>query len=90
MTVVIKNNRNHLVNLGKQNGKMLVFLPDESKEISEETSNAFESELCKYVEGDILTVVTKKKEARVVDSLEQKVPTTKKFAKKKVAKVAKE
>jgi hypothetical protein len=90
MTIVIKNNRNHLVNLGKENGKMLVFLPEESKEISDETSKAFESELCKYVEGEILTVVTKKKAAKLVDSLEQKVPTTKKAAKRKTAKVAKE
>lgn len=71
---------------------MLVFLPNEEKELSEQMANAFESELCKYVEGEILTVVTKKKAAKVVDSVkEAKAPVTKKkAAKKKVAKVAKE
>ena len=90
MTVVIKNNKDHLINLGKQNGKMLTFSPGEEKEISSEVAEAFEATICQYVEGELLTVVTKKKAAKVVDSLEQAVPTTKKVAKKKVAKVAKE
>jgi len=80
------------MNLGKQGGKMLTFAPGEEKELSESTANAFEAELCRYVDGELLSVVTKKKAARVVDSIAEVSPTVtkKKAAKKKVARVAKE
>jgi len=95
MTVIIKNNKERLINLGTKEGSMLIFNPGEEKEVSETVSLLFESDIAKYVEGKILSVVTKKKAAKIVDSIEEKAPvvkkkTTKKVTKKKVAKVAKE
>lgn len=71
---------------------MLVFAAEEERELSEDMAAAFESQICQYVEGNLLSIVTKKKAARVADSIEETTPSVKKkkVAKKKAVKVAKE
>ena len=74
MTVVIKNKKSHLINLGTKQGKMLIFNPDEEKEMAESLVAHFEDEILKYVEGDFLEIVTKKKAAVAVDSVVNESP----------------
>ena len=93
MTVIIKNNKERLINLGTREGHMLVFNPGEEKELSASVAKTFESVLEQYVDASLLTVVTKKKEAKLVDNAESAPvvkQTTKKATKKKTAKVSKE
>jgi hypothetical protein len=74
MTIVIENKTDRPLNLGKAAGKMLVFAPNETKELSEKLAAAHMSEIEKYVDGNFLDVITKAKKAVVVD---EAVPTKK-------------
>jgi hypothetical protein len=77
-----------MYNLGTRQGKMLMFLAGEEKEISKELVNIFEKELEYYVGAGMLEVVTKKKAPMLKDNQEstpvvKKKQTTKKATKKR-------
>ena len=87
MTVILKNERKFLVNLGVENGKMLVFNPEEQKEISDNVAKDFEHKISTYVKSKILSVVKVSKPKATVVKDESTKPVVKEAkTKKKVSK----
>lgn len=65
---VLKNLKNHRVNLGKRAGKMLVLNPKESKVISQQTVNNFNDVLENYMKSHVSLEKKETTKKRVSDN----------------------
>jgi len=68
MTTILKNKSNRPLNLGKAGGHVLLFLPNEIKEISQEQFAAHQSMIIRYMDGDMIEVIKSARKEVVMDS----------------------
>jgi hypothetical protein len=87
MTTILKNKSNRPLNLGKAGGHVLLFLPNEIKEISQEQFEAHRSMIIRYMDGDMIEVIKSARKEVVVDvPVIEEAPKPKKKPTKKVVK----
>lgn len=55
----IRNNKNHVLNLGTKQGRMLMFNANEEKEVSKEIVELFEHEIAYYDQTNLISIVSK-------------------------------
>jgi hypothetical protein len=81
MTTILKNKSNRPLNLGKAGGHVLLFLPNEIKEISQEQFEAHQSMIIRYMDGDMIEVIKSARKEVVADEAVPKSGSKKKVVK---------